>query len=98
MNAKQILQEAIVIQETKRHDYTEDEASQFQNFERVASVVSWFKDPQDQVFVSLLMTKVARLAALLDKKKPNHESIEDTFIDLTNYSALWGGKRLENKK
>ena len=98
MNAKQILQEAIVIQETKRHDYTEDEASQFQNFERVASVVSWFKDPQDQVFVSLLMTKVARLAALLDKKKPNHESIEDTFIDLANYSALWGGKRLENKK
>lgn len=99
MTAKQILQEAIVIQESKGHDYTTNpDENQFENFERVASVVSWFKNPQDQVFVSLLMTKIARLAVLLDAKKPKHESIEDTFIDLTNYSALWGGKRLQNER
>ncbi len=96
MTAKQILQGAIVIQESKGHDYTTDvNENQFENFERVASVVAWFKDPQDQVFVSLLMTKVARLAVLLDKKKSKNESIEDTFIDGTNYFSLWGGKRLQ---
>ncbi len=95
MTPKQILQEAIVIQESKGHDYTNDvNENQFENFERVASVVTWFKNPQDQVFVSLLMTKVARLAVLLDAKKPKHESIEDTFIDLANYAALWGGCRI----
>lgn len=39
--------------------------------------------------LSLISTKVARLGTLLNSKnKPNNESIEDSVIDLINYSAL----------
>lgn len=97
MDARVILNEALKLQTSKRSDYTSANSGQYQNFERVASVVEWFKDPQDQVFVTLIMTKIARLAALLEKghDKPKHESVYDTFVDLTNYSSLWAGKRME---
>jgi len=98
MEAKAILERAIEIQTSKGHDYVRDvDENQYENFERVAQVVSWFSNPQDQVFVTLIMTKLVRLAVLLDKKKPKNESIIDTFIDGANYFALWGGKRTNVK-
>jgi len=39
--------------------------------------------------LSLISTKVARLGVLLNsKKEPNNESIEDSVLDLANYSVL----------
>ena len=55
--------------------------------------MGWFKNEHDKAFVSLIAVKLARLASLLDAKTPHHESIEDTFVDLANYVALWGGWR-----
>jgi len=74
---------------TKRADYTTH--SRYENFERCAEVASWFERDIDKVFAILVTVKIARLASLLGRKGANHESIVDTFIDLTNYSSLWGG-------
>jgi len=39
--------------------------------------------------LSLIATKVARLGVLLNSnKKPNNESIQDSLLDLANYSLL----------
>lgn len=40
--------------------------------------------------LNLIATKVARLGVLLNQqnKKPNNESIDDTLMDLANYSIL----------
>jgi hypothetical protein len=39
--------------------------------------------------LSLIATKVARLGVLLNtKESPNNESIEDSLLDLANYSFL----------
>jgi hypothetical protein len=79
---------------SKAQDYTSGDTTRYENFERQAEIMSWFGNNWDKAFVGLIAVKLARLASLLDKEdKPNHESIEDTFIDLINYSALWGGFR-----
>jgi hypothetical protein len=95
MDSKEILHKCEELQVSKGSDYTSDvKANQFENFDRSAEIISWFKNDIDKAFASLVATKLARLASLLNRDdKPNHESIEDTFIDLTNYSALWGGRR-----
>ena len=39
--------------------------------------------------LSLIATKVARLGVLINsKEEPNNESIEDSVLDLANYSVL----------
>ena len=39
--------------------------------------------------LNLIATKVARLGVLINsKEKPNNESIEDSVLDLANYSVL----------
>lgn len=38
--------------------------------------------------LNLIAIKVARLGQLLNGKTPNNESIDDTIIDLANYSLL----------
>jgi len=80
----------------KSHDYTSTE-DRYENFRRQAILTSWFSEEQDKVFVSVIGIKLARLASLLGQKEPKNESIEDTFIDLINYCALWGGFRTTNK-
>lgn len=44
----------------------------------------------EQNCLSLIATKVARLGVLLadTTKKPNNESIQDSILDLANYSVL----------
>lgn len=42
----------------------------------------------EQQMLSLIATKVARLGNLFKGKIPNNESIEDSIIDLANYTFL----------
>lgn len=97
MRAEHILDTARRLLKSKGDDYTEDrEKNQFGNFDRVAVIASWFKNPTDLPYAVLIATKLARLAALLNTDKtPNNESILDTFVDGANYFALWGGKRCQ---
>lgn len=93
MTPEQILLNGAKLMKSKRADYSDKEIHQ--NFERSELVVSWFKEDIDKVYVTLIVTKLARLAVLLSNtREPNNESIEDSFIDLTNYCALWGSKRI----
>lgn len=76
------------IHERKANDYSS--SGPYENFERSASIAEWFKDPVDKSFVTLIGTKLARLATLLDKEgEPNNESIDDSYLDLTTYCGLW---------
>ena len=48
--------------------------------------------------LNLIGTKVARLGVLINSKgKPNHESIEDSILDLANYAVLLSMIVSENK-
>lgn len=85
---------------SKGEDYTTNrEKDRYENFDRSSSVIAWFSNDIDRAFVALITTKLARLASLLGREsEPNNESIEDTFVDLVNYAALWGGRRTQNAK
>lgn len=79
--------------EKKNEDYAASD-NQFENFEHSALVSSWFKQDIDKAFVTLITTKLTRLATLLNSDKPpNNESIDDSFLDLATYSILWGAYR-----
>jgi len=77
---------------SKRHDYTSSE-DEHENFKRTEILLTWFNSPIDKPYIALIGTKLARLASLLDMKEPKNESIEDTFLDLVNYCALWSERR-----
>ena len=77
---------------SKRHDYTSS-IDNHENFKRSALLAEWFKNSDDKPYVVLIGTKLARLASLLDNKQPKNESIEDSFLDLINYCALWMERR-----
>jgi hypothetical protein len=68
---------------SKRHDYAGSDV--LSNFKKAGSICNL---TPEQNCLSLIATKVARLGELLSDKKPNNESIEDTIIDLANYSFL----------
>lgn len=95
LKPEDILEAGIKLLTKKEHDYTKDGSkNRYENFEKSAVLISWFDDPIDKAFASLIGTKLARLSALLNKdEEPNNESLQDTFIDLSNYSALWGANR-----
>lgn len=92
MTPEELLKMCEKLQKVKRADYSDGEIHQ--NFDRSAEVIKWFTSDVDKVYVTLITTKLARLAVLLSgDKEPKNESIKDSFIDLTNYCALWGSKR-----
>lgn len=77
------------IHEKKSEDYSSH--GFYENFERSAQIASWFTFEWDKAFVTLIATKLARLATLLSNNRPpNNESIDDSFLDLVTYCALWG--------
>jgi len=79
----------------KAQDYAASD-NVFSNFEFVAETVGL---PVGTVFNVLIATKVARLMQLEGAgDTPNYESIEDTLIDLANYSALSVSWRREQEK
>jgi len=94
MKPEELMELGIQLMQSKADDYTSGLSDRYENFNRSKEVISWFKEDIDKVFVTLITTKLARLASLLDSKNPKHESIEDSFIDLINYCSLWGGRRL----
>ena len=93
MTPEELMQKGISLMKTKNQDYTSGDTTRYENFIREAELIGWFKNDFDKAYVALIAVKLTRLASLLDVKEPKHESIEDTFIDLVNYCALWGGFR-----
>jgi hypothetical protein len=85
------------IHKKKNEDYASTD-NPFSNFERSAELISWFEDSTDKAFVGLIGVKLARLAELLQSgKTPVNESIDDSFLDLATYCALWGSYRKRKK-
>ena len=69
---------------SKANDYAKDE-DVFSNFKKIA----YLSDiPTEKTFLVFMTVKIARLAELLSGKEPNNESIDDSLIDIINYSAL----------
>ena len=99
MDVEKIYERALKVTMSKRQDYTTNsQADNHENFKRAAEVISWFNKDRDKAYVNHIATKLARLSALLsDYRKPKNESIEDSFIDLINYCALWAEDRLSSK-
>lgn len=92
MTPEALLRSCEKLMKSKRADYSD--GSIHQNFDRSKSVIAWFSDDTDKVYVTLITTKLARLAVLLSNdREPNSESISDSFKDLVNYCTLWGSKR-----
>lgn len=76
------------IHDRKNADYASDD-NPYSNFEYSALLSKRFKDPVDKVFVVLISTKLARIAELSRRKKPKNESLDDSYRDVSVYSALW---------
>lgn len=96
MKLEQIFEKCLKLSSSKREDYvTVPGVDNHENFKRSAEIASWFRHDRDKAYAVLIGTKLARLGSLLSKEsKPNNESIEDTFVDLINYCALWGERVL----
>ena len=88
------------VHKKKNADYA-TEKNPFSNFDVSVYLLSLFTNSRDQVFASIIGTKIGRLSSLLSEGKiPNNESIDDTFIDIANYVILWKcdrNNRKENK-
>lgn len=99
MKVQEIFKKCLKVTMSKRQDYTSNsEADNHENFKRSAEISSWFTDEQDKPYAVLIGTKLARLGALLSsERESNNESIDDTFMDLVNYCALWAERRTEKK-
>ncbi len=88
-----ILEAARMIHNKKSEDYA-SASNPFSNFERSAELIKWFADSKDQAFIALIGTKLARLAELLTPgRQALNESVDDSFLDLTTYCALWAAYR-----
>ena len=94
LSIDQIFEKCMTVTMSKRHDYTSG-TDAHENFKHSTELISWFYNDNDTAYVALIATKLTRLASLLNENKtPNNESIQDTFIDLINYCALWAERRL----
>jgi hypothetical protein len=77
------------IHEGKNSDYSDD-SNPYSNFEGTAELTGL---TTEQVFHVQLGNKMERLRQLMSGKEPNHESLDDTILDLAVYAALWGSWR-----
>jgi len=70
---------------SKGYDYANED--RLSNFKLAGNIVGTGAEIN---CLNLIATKVARLGVLLNRqnKKPNNESIDDTLVDLANYSIL----------
>ena len=89
MQLSEIFKKCEALSISKRQDYTSTDDNH-ENFKRASEIVSWFARNEDKPYAMLIGVKLARLGTLLSTNKtPNNESVEDTFLDLINYCALW---------
>jgi hypothetical protein len=79
----ELTNKAFKIMISKGADYANEDA--LSNFKNAASIVGI--SPEQQC-LSLIAVKVARLGNLFKGVEPNNESIQDSIIDLYNYTAL----------
>ena len=102
-HVEEILKRASDIHLKKREDYaTNPTADPFENFDRSSEIARWFPTTYSS-FAVLIGTKLARLGSLLvTGKAPNNESIDDTFLDLVTYCALfyayWKSRQISNQQ
>lgn len=88
-----LLEEAAKIHDAKNRDYTGNH-SPLWNFEFVAQNMKDIYLRPDvpatvKVSMSLILVKVARILALLESgSKPNNESLNDSFTDLSVYGLI----------
>lgn len=71
------------IMSSKGDDYASDD--RLSNFKLAGAICGISAEKN---CLSLIATKVARLGVLLDGKKPNNESLDDSIIDLAMYAIL----------
>ena len=83
------LETMAAVHDAKNADYAQD-GNPYSNFEMAASVAGC---SVDTVFRVLIGVKLARLDELLKGKTPKHESIDDSVLDLSVYTALWASYR-----
>ena len=91
-----ILEDIKAIHDKKSADYATD-ANPYSNFERAATIASWFTDDIDKVFATMIGIKLARIAELSSGKEPKNESLNDSRLDLCTYNVLWYSYRLDKK-
>lgn len=84
-----LLDEMLRLHDRKNADYAESD-NPYSNFEFAAHVSKGFTNPIDRVFATLLGIKMARLIELTKPgRSPQNEAVEDTYVDLANYAAIW---------
>lgn len=87
-----LLEKSKAIHIKKAQDYTTNpDSNPYENFTRANEIINWFP-PEYKSFASHIGTKLARLGSLLqDGRKPNNESLDDSFLDLVTYCGLMYG-------
>lgn len=91
MDYKRLEEELEVFQSTMRevlvkksNDYSHEDA--LSNFKTTAAVT---QTKTNSTILTMMGIKIARLGVLINQsKEPKNEAIEDTLIDLANYSFL----------
>ena len=87
-DSQHILNRCLQLLASKNSDYSETQDA-FSNFKLAAQIAGI---SSEQTLLSLLGMKFARLQQLTGKgKQPKHESIEDTLVDIINYTLLLRG-------
>lgn len=68
----------------KAHDYANNKDC-FSNFRKTSGFLN---QPFYAPYLTMMAIKLARLVELFGGKQPKFESIQDTLMDLANYSCL----------
>jgi hypothetical protein len=93
----EIMAKSVQIHKKKNADYASAD-DPFSNFKFSSMLMESFHQPIDKAFVSLIATKLARIAELSGNGKiPNNESLDDSFLDLVTYCGLWAAYRKRYK-
>jgi hypothetical protein len=97
-----LLADGLEILGDKQHDYAVDEDA-FYAFKFIGDILSKAQGVglrgTHLSFLALLCVKLGRVITLLAQdKEPKNEALRDTFVDMANYAALWGGYALTDGK
>lgn len=74
------------IHDRKNNDYAKD-SDPYSNFRFAAEVAGCSVDTVFRVLIGVKLARIAELTA--SGKEPKNEAIEDSFLDLATYSAIW---------
>ena len=87
-DSQSILDRCVQIMSAKSHDYAESKDA-FINFKTAAQLAGI---SPEQTLLTLLGMKLSRLTQLVGKgKQPKNEALEDTMVDVINYTLLLRG-------